>query len=560
VIDGEAYGTSAVATCTRDRATVLGRFVALTPLDDIYLAGRHPKDTSISFSLIAAGTPVAESGAQPPPAEVRRLASQLQEAAKSTVAQDPRSATIGDRFVGAAPVVLLANEPPKLVIIASSPTSTILATQNRLFRTLFLIALLGALAALLLAAAVGERIGSRLRRLTAAAEGVSRGDPGVRANLAGDDEVGTLGATFDAMAGSIEEKTAAETALRGRIEAVVAGMAEALVATDADARITDFNQAAEDLIGVSAATARGRDVLEVVTLSADDGSDLQARLKKPPRTRWTASGILHAIDGPALPVAVSGGPLRDADGVVVGGVVLLRDLRGEREVERMKTEFLSRIGHELRTPLTGVLGYADLLLRREWPPERSRMMLEEVHASARRLERIVELLEFFAAAAAGRTLLRLREVDIRGLVDGVYRSWEPRVEPPVQLARKLSRGLPKVVADPRWLRMALDELVDNAKKFSPGGGRIVVGAQVVDDGRVEVFVADHGVGMSAEEVGLAFDDFQQGDTSDTRSFGGLGLGLPLVQRVTEGHGGEVRCATTPGRGTRLSILLPVVEP
>ena len=188
------------------------------------------------------------------------------------------------------------------------------------------------------------------------------------------------------------------------------------------------------------------------------------------------------------------------------------------------------------------------------------MMLEEVHASARRLERIVELLEFFAAAAAGRTLLRLREVDIRALVDGVHRSWEPRVEPPVHLARKLSRGLPKVVADPRWLKMALDELVDNAKKFSPGGGRIVIGAQVVDDGRVEVFVADHGVGMSAEEVGLAFDDFQQGDTSDTRSFGGLGLGLPLVQRVTEGHGGEVRCATTPGRGTRLSILLPVVEP
>ena len=89
--------------------------------------------------------------------------------------------------------------------------------------------------------------------------------------------------------------------LRGRIEAVVAGMAEALVATDADARITDFNQAAEDLIGVSAATARGRDVLEVVTLAADDGTDLQVRLKKPPRTRWTASATLHAVDGPAAP-------------------------------------------------------------------------------------------------------------------------------------------------------------------------------------------------------------------------------------------------------------------
>jgi len=235
---------------------------------------------------------------------------------------------------------------------------------------------------------------------------------------------------------------------------------------------------------------------------------------------------------------------------------VLRDLRGEREVERMKTEFLSRIGHELRTPLTGVLGYSEMLLRRDWPAKRARQMLEEVNSSGHRLERIVQLLEFFAAAAAGRTLLRLEPVDLRTVVDDVVKLWEPRVEPPLALSRQVPRGLPQVLGDPRWLGLALSELVDNAIKFSPVGGRVVVTAVRTDDGRVDLAVTDHGVGMTPAQVDRAFTDFEQGDTSDTRRYGGLGLGLPLVLRVVEGHGGEVRCATTLGRGTRLSMVLP----
>jgi signal transduction histidine kinase len=255
-------------------------------------------------------------------------------------------------------------------------------------------------------------------------------------------------------------------------------------------------------------------------------------------------------------VAVSGAPLRDEGGQPAGAVVVLRDLRGERQVERMKTEFLSRIGHELRTPLTGVLGYSEMLLRRDWPAERVRSMLEEVNASGHRLERIVELLEFFAGTAAGRQMLRVTPIDLRPVVDDVVRAWEPKVRPPVVLSRKVARGLPQVMGDGRWLRAALGELVDNAVKFSPGGGRVVVSAGVADDGRVELSVADRGVGMSDDEVERAFTAFEQGDTSDTRRYGGLGLGLPLVLRVAEGHGGEVRCTTTPGRGTRIAVLLP----
>ena len=539
-----AYGVVVLATCNSDKAD-LGRLVVLAPLDEA-LTG----DEVTSLALYDANGAVAATGDQPDPAEARALAAEVVRTG------NPRSTTIDGRFVSVARVRQAGERTRDLALVVSSPTTTISETRDGLFQALFGIALLGTLVALLLAAVVGEHLGARLRGLTQAAAALGRGDPGVRTGLVGDDEVGTLGSTFDVMASAIEEKTEAEGRLRGRLEAVVGEMGEALVATDAQARITDFNRSAEDLVGVSAATALGRQVNEVVSLAADDGVDLASRLKQPPRSQWSASATLTPLDGPAVPVAVSGAPLRDPDGDPAGGVFVLRDLRGEREVERMKTEFLSRIGHELRTPLTGVLGYSEMLLRRDWPLDRSRQMLEDINTSSHRLWRIVQLLEFFASAAAGRTLLRLEPVDLRGVVDEVVKAWEPRVKPPLSLSRKVARNLPPVVGDPRWLRLAVNELVDNAIKFSPIGGKVVISVAGTDDGRTELAVSDRGIGMSSEEVERAFTDFEQGDNSDTRRYGGLGLGLPLVLRVAEGHGGEVRCATTPGRGTRISMVLP----
>jgi two-component system sensor histidine kinase SenX3 len=106
----------------------------------------------------------------------------------------------------------------------------------------------------------------------------------------------------------------------------------------------------------------------------------------------------------------------------------------------------------------------------------------------------------------------------------------------------------------------VDELVDNAMKFSPAGGRVTVsaGPSTTDPDMVEIAVRDTGVGMSSKEVEQAFAEWAQGDESDTRPYGGLGLGLALVQRVAERHGGRVTCSTAPGKGSRFSILLPAL--
>ena len=527
---------------------LLGVAVAVSGLDDDYLNVRSSDDEALSLALADRTRVVATFGRQAGASRVLPLARSVIDTGRGASTVTPA------RFVAVRPV-RAADDRPILAIVASTPTTIVSDSRDSLFRTLFVIALGGTLLALLIAGIVGERIGSGLRRLTRAAEGIQRGDFDVRTGVVGDDEVGVLSATFDSMAGSIQEKTEAESRLRNRLEAVVAGMGEALVAVDDEGRITDFNQAAEELLGVHAGEVRGRPADEVIGLSADDGSDLGSRLRKPMPGRWHTDAWVEDADATRIPVSVLGGPLRGPAGESAGAVFVLRDLRPEREVERMKTEFLSRIGHELRTPLTGIMGYAELLTRKTVPADRARQWHEEILKQSKALHRIVQMLEFFASSGAGRVMLRPEVLDVRSVVDEVVQRWGERVDGSHAITRRVSRGVPKVTADRRWLTLTLDELVDNAVKFSPEGGKVTVIASPSDKG-VELAVIDRGKGMSPQEQELAFADFVQGDTSDTRQFGGLGLGLSLVQRVAEAHGGTVSVMSEVGKGSRFSIFLP----
>lgn len=565
VRESMAWAVGSFPECGANGTQVLGTVLSVSPLDGAYLKQRRQADPSVSLAFVAQGRILASSGVQPPAATLISMA------ARSAASGTSATATVVDRFVSVQPINAGTMSDTSLSVMASSSTTALVATREKLFRTLFLIALGSTLAALALAVLVGERISAGIRRLTDVAGRIQAGQASERVGALGTDEVGVLGAAFDSMIDSVEDHAAAlraaaddETRLRNRLEAVVAGISDSLVAVDVDGRIIELNAAAEKLFGVSVGQVRGTAVHTVIVGRGEDGTPLEGLLGRPRAVGWGSLATVRGAGQGEVPVAISAGAVRGPAGEFIGAVLILRDLRSEQELERMKSEFLSRVGHELRTPLTGIMGYADILLRREVDADRARAWHREILGGAKALLRIVEMLEFFASAGAGRVRLRPEPLDVRSLVSGVAAKWSARLGDAHPLVRRVEIDTPPVLADRRWLVLALDELIDNAAKFSPSGGRISVAAgpsgplssDASERPAVEISVADRGEGMTADQQARAFGDFVQLDTSDTRRFGGLGLGLALVKRVVEGHGGTVTCRSEPSRGSIFTIRLP----
>lgn len=234
----------------------------------------------------------------------------------------------------------------------------------------------------------------------------------------------------------------------------------------------------------------------------------------------------------------------------------------------MKSEFLSNISHELRTPLTPIKGYAEILTRKDMPPDKTRQFSKGILESTERLERIVELLVDFAALEAGRMSPRTASVDIAEMVEKLAHEWEERT-PRHTVVAAVGAKLPKVIGDERLLRRSLEEILDNAVKFSPQGGTITLEVRGAVRGNgherrhrtrsVEVTVADEGIGIAPGDVSKIFSDFQQLDGSETRTFGGLGLGLAFVRRIVEAHDGTVTVESELEHGTRLTVSIPAAS-
>ena len=559
VLDGHLLAVGAypdvVVTSGRRLA---GIAVVASVLNSAFLADQAKEDPSVSLSVADGSGLLDSSGATVDFGAVHGAVS------SALSGSGVVSTTAGNRFVTVQPILDSARHPVAALVAATS-TNLVDNTRNSIYRTLFLIAFGGTLLALLAVAVVADRIGGGIRRLTSAALAIRRGEAGVRTGVRSEDEVGVLGEAFDAMASSVEETTdalrqaaEAEGQLRSRLEVVIAGMGEALVAVDPDGNITAVNRAAEELFGIDSSVALGQPIQEVVALSDEHGLDRSRELNRSGLGRWETEGWVYDIEASLVPVAISAGPLRDLTWEEAGGVYVVRDRRREMEVERMKTEFLSRIGHELRTPLTGIMGYTELLAHREVAPERVKAWNLEVLDQSKRLLRTVEMLEFFASSGGGMAGAGTEEMDLGDVVDSLCQRWDERLAGRNAVSRKLARNLGPVRANQRWVTKALDELVDNAVKFSPRGAPIVMSAKVLNDlDMVEVSVSDKGKGMSGEELSRVFVDFAQGDNSDTRQYGGLGLGLSLVKQVAEASGGGVACKSRLKRGTTVSITLPL---
>ena len=234
--------------------------------------------------------------------------------------------------------------------------------------------------------------------------------------------------------------------------------------------------------------------------------------------------------------------------------------RGEAErANRIKDDFVSVVSHELRTPLNAILGWTTMLRQGTLPADKSARALQSVYDNASRQARLIDELLDFSRVSSGRTSLQMEQVDVRELIRGVVESMVPTaVARAVEL--RLSPVPPVAVrGDIRRLEQVCFNLIDNALKFTPDGGRVSIDVRIAS-GRAEIEVKDTGAGMELEFLPHVFDRFRQADSTTSRTHGGLGLGLSIAKQLVEAHGGAITAHSEgKGTGSTFTVQLPLAS-
>lgn len=238
-----------------------------------------------------------------------------------------------------------------------------------------------------------------------------------------------------------------------------------------------------------------------------------------------------------------------------------------KELDRLKSAFLATVSHELRTPLTSIIGYSEMLAEGLAGPlngeqvDYVRTIMEKGETLLKLISSILDLSQI----EAGKVRLNFEPMDAVELITGSLSSLRPQVQKKgVALDARLPQKMPSVTGDRDRLRQVVVNLLTNAVKFTPKGGRVLVTLTEVQHQPdlnapgYRILVEDSGVGIPADQFDKIFNSFYQVDSSSTREYGGAGLGLAIVRSFVEGHGGLVRVASEVGHGSRFTLILPVL--
>ena len=414
-----------------------------------------------------------------------------------------------------------------------------------------------AIGAVLLTAAaaafvLARRFARPLVELNEGAQRLAAGDLSHKIHVSGTLEHTTLAETINAMSGRLARMFDLLEHDKEQLRAILSGMVEGVIAVDDRGRVLFANDRAGKLLGFDPNEAVKRPVFEVVR-----GPGLREIVEK-----GVASSDAHREElewkGPpprTLAVYVSRFPGHG----MPGAVVVLHDTTELRQAERMRQDFVANVSHELKTPLSVIKSSVEALTDGAIHEVEARdMFLNQVTREADRLHDLIQDLLSLARIESGNLALQMKSIALgRAITDCVERHHARAESKTITvIERPPADGLEVMVgADADALRQVLDNLVDNAIKYTPNGGRITVRWSAAGD--TAIFeVEDTGVGIPQEDLPRVFERFYRVDKARSRAVGGTGLGLSIVKHLVQAMKGQIRVASTLGKGTTFRVSLP----
>jgi PAS domain S-box-containing protein len=368
------------------------------------------------------------------------------------------------------------------------------------------------------------------------------------------------------------------------LRTTLASICDAVIATDDSGHVKTMNGIAQRLTGWTEEEGRGRPLDEVFrVVNEESGHPVENPITKVLREGQIVGLANHIAlldrNGRAIPIDDSAAPIRTPEGRLMGVVMVFRDVTERRQAERQqagaiererearreaeaaarsKDEFVATLSHELRTPLNAIFGWVQLLRGGALDDGARVHALEVIERSTRTQTRMVEDLLDVSRMMSGNLRIEPRPVDLAAVVNAAVDAVRPALDAKsLNLVTGLDSEAGPVAGDPERLQQVIWNLLTNAIKFTPRGGRIDVRLERRDSG-VQVQVSDSGRGIAPDFVPRVFERFSQAEASSSRSQPGLGIGLALVRHLVELHGGTVQVASDgEGRGATFTVRLPV---
>jgi PAS domain S-box-containing protein len=429
---------------------------------------------------------------------------------------------------------------------------------------------------------VSTRISKPLVQLTESAKKISKGDfsASTDVSIRSRDEVGVLAETFTQMSKdlaesyrkledyskTLEEKVEERTRgmhealqdtaeARDRIDGIVKSVADGLIVTDTYNRVVLMNRAAEDLLGV-----RLSEVIDRPIEFAIEEQTLREKVKETLDKKSTGYFFDFNLPGddPKHPQIMRArtSVIHDREGKQTGIVTIMHDVTHEREVDRMKTEFISTAAHELRTPLTSIQGFSEILMTRDdLGPEERNKFLSYINRQSVGLTNIINDLLDISRIESGRGFALNKVVyntsdSIRNVIPYFQEQYKTHRFEFIPLDSPL-----ELYADKEKMEQVFKNLLSNAVKYSPDGALIRV-SEELSGGDYVSKIEDNGIGMTPEQLEKVFDKFYRVDASDT-GIEGSGLGMTIVKHIVEAHGGRISLQSESGKGTVVTFTVPI---
>ncbi len=367
------------------------------------------------------------------------------------------------------------------------------------------------------------------------------------------------------------------------LRVTLASIGDAVITTDRGGCITFLNPVAERMTGWKMDEAAGHPLESVCNL-IHENSRMQARnpiaaaLKEGMTVTTASHTSLLARDGREIPIEDSAAPIKTSDGATLGAVMVFHDVSAGRQAEKQRTEMLKRtqeaqaqaesanrakdeflavVSHELRTPLTAILGWIRLIRTNKLEPDKQLRAFEIIENNAVSQAKLIEDLLDVSRIISGKMILEMRPVDFRDVVQNAFEAVRLSAESKdIHLECIARDACPPVSGDPDRLRQIIYNLLTNAIKFTPHGGRVTVSLERLGQ-NAAVTVTDTGIGIDQDFLPYVFDRFRQENTTSTRRYKGLGLGLSIVRHLVELHGGTVSVDSAgKNRGATFLVQIP----